>query len=157
MPVVSAGGVLPIISARRVLPLVAAGGVLPIISAGPAPAKTAAIETVTAARKAPPTPAAEAAKGVREGSIAEADGRDNDECLHQQTDRTALLCGTIHGFASSAFMNAICLASLGSCGWKRLEAMSLGNFQPDKIAMYSGEPGSLRWLITILRGSGFPV
>jgi hypothetical protein len=34
--------------------------------------------------------------------------------------------------------------------------MSFGNFQPDKIAMYSEDPGSPRWLMTILRGSGFP-
>src|SRR5215469_3924440 len=153
MPVVSAGGV-PILSARRVLPIVAAGRVLPVVSARPAPAETAAIETVTPAPKA--ASAAEAA-GVYEGGMAEAYGGDHHECLHRQTDRTALLYGTIHGFASSAFVNAICLASLGSCGWKRLEAMSLGNFQSDKIAMYSGEPGSLRWLITILRGSGLPV
>src|SRR5262249_56854154 len=111
--------------------------------------KTATIETVTAASKA--------AAGVRDWGAREADCREHQECLRSQTDRAALPNGEIHGFASSAFMNAICLASLGSCGWKRLAAMSLGNFQPDKIAMYSGEPGSLRWLITILRGSGFPV
>src|SRR5215469_12594696 len=137
MPVVSAGGVLPVFSARRVLPVIAAGRVLPIITAGPA--------------------RAEAAAGVHHGSVGETQRGNYQECLRQETDGTALLYSPIHGFASSAFANAICLASLGSCGWKRLDAMSFGNFQPDKIAMYSGEPGSLRWLITILRGSGFPV
>src|SRR5215469_8748037 len=156
MPVVSAGGVLPVFSARRVLPVIAAGRVLPIITAGPARAETAAIETVTAAPKAAAT-AAEAAAGVHHGSVGETQRGNYQECLRQETDGTALLFSPIHGFASSAFANAICLASLGSCGWKRLDAMSFGNFQPDKIAMYSGEPGSLRWLITILRGSGFPV
>jgi hypothetical protein len=126
--------------------------VLSIVSAGPASAKTAAIETITAAPKAAPT--TEAA-GVHHRSVGEADRGDHQKCFRYQTYRTALGDGAIHGFASSAFVNAICLASLGSCGWKRLDAMSFGNFQPDKIAMYSGEPGSLRWLITILRGSGF--
>src|SRR5215472_13849690 len=138
MPVVTGG--VPIVSTRRVLPVIAAG-----------PAKTAAIETVTASPKAAPT-AAEAAAGVHAGSVGEADRADHQECLRDQGERTASGCAAIHGFASSAFMNAICLASLGSCGWKRLDAMSLGNFQPDKLAMYSGEPGSPRWLITILCG-----
>src|SRR6516165_2324556 len=137
MPVVSAGGVR-IVSTRRVLSIVAAGRTAPV--AEPAPAKTAAVETVsTSTERAAITPSTETAR-MHYGCVGEADRADHQECLRYPAYRTASVNGPIiHGFASSAFMNAICLASLGSWGWKRLDAMSLGYFQPDKIAMYSGE------------------
>src|SRR5215469_5071405 len=120
----------------------------------PTVAETTSAEAV-AAETMKPAPALEATKAASPEPaspksrvcLGRSSGQD-DRC--HQNQRSALQsCGRsrsspVHGLDSLTFRNSIRFASFGSVARNLLEGISAGNCQSEKVAIYSGDPGSVR-------------